>query len=105
MNRFFEIGNMTAATPDSITVGTTTTVVSAANPIRMFEIITNISDTAIYIAFGSAALASKGILLNPGDSLAYGLYTSIPWNGSVNAICASANKVLARQTVNKTAGM
>ena len=102
MNRFYDLANLGGVAPTSVAVGVSTTAVSIANPRRVFEIITNISDTTIYVAFGNAAIASKGIQLLPGQSFIYGLYTECPWTGTVNAICASTNKTLAIQTINKT---
>lgn len=73
----------------SVTVGSTSTAVVAANANRVKITIINDSDEAIYLAYGKAAVSNKGIRLNANG----GNITEETWTGAINAICASGSKV------------
>jgi len=83
----------TSATSSGVTVGATTTVVLTATSGRLFAVLVNDSDEAMYISIGTPAVMNKGIRLNAtggtlrisGDELT---------SGAINAICASGSKVL-----------
>lgn len=83
----------TTATNTSVTVGTSSTAVLAANTDRKILILVNASDEAIYISLSSTAVQGDGIYLSPsGGALTLdlqGMYT-----GAVSAICASGSKEL-----------
>ena len=74
------------------TIGLASTQVLATQAARIHSLIINDSDTDIYLALGEAAVLNKGPKLLPGGVFEiswYNLYT-----GAINAICATANKVL-----------
>lgn len=48
-----------------VDVGTTSTLILAANPYRKYAAIINDSDTVIYLGIGTAAVLNAGIRLNP----------------------------------------
>ena len=77
----------TANTSGSITVGTASTQVLAANSSRVAAIIVNDSDQNIYLTYGTPAVTSSGILLNPnGGNIVEDIYT-----GVITAIAPSGN--------------
>lgn len=79
-----------AKSSGSVTVGSSSTTVLAANSRRHEAIIVNDSDEAIYIKYGEDASLNSGIRLNAsGGSIVEETYTGI-----ITAICASGNKVL-----------
>lgn len=70
------------------------TEIFAANANRSYALIQNDSDTAMYIAFGTAAVASTGIRLNANGgsyemSKAFNNLTGL----AINGICSGAAKV------------
>jgi len=86
-------------TPDSVTVGATTTVVLTAAQVEDLEeiILVNDSDETIYVAYGASAVMNKGIRLNANGGSVSWAYPRIP-QVAINAICASGSKVLTLQT-------
>jgi hypothetical protein len=76
-----------------VTVAATSTTVLPARVKRHYAAIVNDSNEEIYLARGTAAVANKGIRLNAlGGS--YEIDQANPFDGEVNAICASGSKVL-----------
>lgn len=79
-----------ATTPQEVTVGTSSTLITATSSSRQYLGIVNDGDTAVYINFGNAAQLGKGIRLNAnggsyevnGENLfmgaVYGIATSTP---------------------------
>jgi len=51
----------------SVTVGSASTLISAKNAGRKYLLIQNISDEAVYIKFGEAAVADEGIQIPAVD--------------------------------------
>ena len=74
--------------------------VLAANAARTRVILTNNSDTVMYVAIGATAVASQGITLAATN----GVIILTPSGGcklAINVICASASKALSYQTLSK----
>lgn len=79
----------------SVTVGNTSTLVLPANPNRIYAMLTNDSDEAIYLAFGTAAVLNKTCRLNPnGGVQEYSPAMANLFTGPVYAICATGGKNL-----------
>lgn len=74
-------------------VGTSSTLVLAANSSRRFLFLVNDSDENIYVSLGAAAVANEGILLTAGGG-ALTLDIASMWQGAIYAICASGGKNL-----------
>lgn len=89
-------------TPVGITVTAASTQILAANANRKVAIITNDSDTTIYLAIGVAAQANKGIRLNAnGGTIVISRTGDIYSTEAVNGILAVAgNKVATAQELN-----
>jgi len=88
---------------DSLTVSTASVIVSSVRPEnnqRKMILVRNISTNAadiISISLGeNAAIANKGIVLNPNESF-YDVSDNgyVAHQGMINAICATANGVLS----------
>ena len=83
-------------TDRSVSVGTSSAQVMAANGSRNYLFIQNISDTAIWINFGTAAVTdSPSIKINPND-----IYSPIPCvtTDALNAISTlSGKKLVAKE--------
>ncbi len=56
----------TYAAPTAVSVGTATTVILAANDLRLCAIIVNDAADDVYIGIGAAAVVGSGIRLNSG---------------------------------------
>lgn len=86
------------ATHTAVTVGSTTTAIIAANVNRRYLMLQNISDEAVYIKLGVAAVASEGIRLNTvgvlGDTFVLCNENGNLYKGAINGICASGSKVV-----------
>ena len=87
---------ITTPTHTAVNVTTTTGAVLAANASRLYALLVNDSDVAIYIKLGAAAVANQGIRLNADggwyemSAMLGNLYT-----GAINGIHAgTGNKVL-----------
>ena len=86
--------DFSSATSSSVTVGSTTTVLLAANEARKYAVIVNDSDEAMYISLGADAVANNGIRLNAsGGTLE--IAGDEPFRGAINGICASGSKNIA----------
>jgi len=78
------------ATNTSVSIGTSTTVISAANTNRKVLAITNDSDETIYVSLAATAVLNTGNRLN-----AYGGVATVKgYYGAVSGICASGGKVV-----------
>jgi hypothetical protein len=75
---------------DLETIGTESTGVLPAYD-RGGAVITNVSDSDIWLNFGSAAVLGQGIKLVAGAVLVL----DETWTGSINAICESGDKDLS----------
>ena len=63
-------------------------------------ILTNDSDEAIYLGFGTAAVMNTGVRLNASGG-ALVLDNALMTTQAINAICASGSKVLTYTTFNQ----
>ncbi len=77
-------------THTTVTVGAVSTAALAANASRVYLLLINDGDEAIYVALGGAAALNAGIRLNASG----GSYETTTWRGAVWAICTSGNKKL-----------
>jgi hypothetical protein len=75
------------ATNTSVTVGSSSTKVLDANSGRLLAILTNDSDTTIYLSLGVTAVLNKGIVLNPNGG-SYEINQSNLYVGQVSAIAS-----------------
>lgn len=67
-HQYLDIGNLggpTTLSKFTANATTSSTIIVAANPKREYLILINESDTPVYLAFGEAAIASRGIYLGP----------------------------------------
>ena len=80
---------VSSATSSSVTVGTASTSVVAANADRQELIIVNASDTDIFLKLGTGAALNSGIYLKVGGAFVTSKYT-----GEVTAISSAADKIL-----------
>lgn len=80
--------------PTSVSVGASSTVVLASNAVRKGAVITNDSDTVIYLGIGSAAVLNSGIRLNSGGGV-YEINLMNLSTQAINAISLVASKTLA----------
>lgn len=89
-------------TPVGVTVTAASTLILAANANRKAAVITNDSDTTIYVAIGVAAQANKGIRLNAnGGVLVISRTGDIYSTEAVYGILAAAgNKIATAQELN-----
>ena len=80
----------------AVNVTTTTGAVLASNANRLYALLVNDSDTAIYIKLGAAAVANQGIRLNAlGGNYEMSAMLGNLYTGAINGIHAgSGNKVL-----------
>jgi len=87
---------LTYSVPANVSVGSSTTVILAANAARKYLAIVNDSDEAIYLAFGAAAVMNRGIRLNANG----GCFEAIGANltqQAINGICATGTKNITVQ--------
>jgi hypothetical protein len=77
----------------AVVVGTTSTLVIAANPNRKFLILVNDSDESIYVTLGSPAVLQEGIMVGSFGG-ALNIDTAMLYRGEVTAICESGGKRL-----------
>lgn len=89
-------------TPVGVTVTAVSTLILAANANRKAAVITNDSDTTIYLAIGVAAQANRGIRLNAnGGALVISRTGDIYSTEAVYGILAAAgNKIATAQELN-----
>jgi len=82
---------------DSVTVGSSTTVVSSAKEERQYVVLCNDSNETMYLAINASAVLNKGIRLDPGEKFIIekvAIDTKANCNEVINAICTSGSKVL-----------
>ena len=93
----FHSGTVTAAAPANASVGTSSSEVVAENLKRVGMVLTNVSDSTIYLGMsGNAAVLKKGIALVEAG----GVWTMDEYNytkEAVNAIADTAGSFLAIQ--------
>lgn len=86
----------------NVSVGSSTTVLAAANPNRKWLLIQNRSDEAVDIKIGASAVSGEGIKLaadgNPGSAFEMSFGIGNMNNEIINGICASGSKTV---TVNE----
>jgi hypothetical protein len=88
-------GGYSTPTHTAPSVAATTTEVLAANSSRLYGLLVNDSDEAIYIKIGTSAVMNEGIRLNPiGGSYEMSREIGNLNTAVINAICASGSKVL-----------
>lgn len=80
----------------AVSVGSASTLALAENQARIAAIFTNMSNEAIDLAFGGAAVSGSGIRLAPAGSAdsRYEINAMNLFTGAVYAICASGSKNL-----------
>lgn len=77
------------------TIGNTTTAALAANASRIYALLINDSDEAIYLKLGAAAVLNAGIRLNAnGGSYEMSEKLGNLYVGAINGICTSGSKKL-----------
>lgn len=71
----------------SESVGIASAIIVPANHLRTLLIITNDSDTDIYLSEGDTAVVGSGVLIKPGGSYTtqHG-HRSLPFQGAISAI-------------------
>ena len=85
----------TTPTHTAVTVGVATGVALAANASRLYALLVNDSDTAIYIKLGAAAVLNAGIRINAnGGSYEMSKDLGNLYTGAINAIASAASKNL-----------
>jgi hypothetical protein len=82
---------LNANAPGVVTIGTSTTVLLAANASRTGLAITNISSNTIYLGFGVSAVLGSGIALLPGGVFTMDEYSF--YRGAINAISAVSSQL------------
>jgi hypothetical protein len=70
--------------PTAVFVGTASTLILSANPIRTGMTITNFSYETVFLAFGNPAVLNNGVPLGPGGSLTTDVLDNI--TEAINAI-------------------
>lgn len=76
------------ATPSKQAIASTSTLVLAANAGRTGLILTNDSDTVLYLGFGGAAVINKGFRMNASGG-AYEMNETNLYTGAIYAITAA----------------
>ena len=88
-------GQYTTPTHTAPTIGTTTTLVLAANANRLYALLVNVSDEAIYLGLGTDAIQGEGLpLLTKGSHYEMSGKFDNLYIGVINGICASGGKKL-----------
>jgi hypothetical protein len=75
-----------------VSVGASSTAILAANADRVYAVIVNDSDEAVYLALGEAAVMNAGVRLNANGLGTFELNATNPFVGVINGICASGSK-------------
>ena len=78
---------------DSQPVDNASSVILAANPYRGDCDLTNVGTEMAYLARGEAAVLLSGIPLTPNGT--YHIGTNNMWYGTIEAICANGNAIIA----------
>jgi hypothetical protein len=76
-----------------VVVGSSSTLVLAANLSRRFLFLVNDSDEDIYVSLGSTAVMNEGVKLTAGGG-ALTLDSTSMYRGAIHAICLSGGKNL-----------
>lgn len=76
-----------AKAPVTVSVTTTSTEICAANAVRAWAVITNLSAGDVFIAFGRTAILSRGCRLGQNESLK--IDASFHTEQTINGIVAS----------------
>ena len=82
--------DVSTATGTSVTVGSSSTTVLAANTDRVTAIIVNDSNETIYLKYGNVATMNSGIRINSDG----GSVTETSYTGIITGICSSGGKVV-----------
>lgn len=92
-------GDVTTCTANSVTVGSSSTTLLAANANRKYACFSNTSDELVYIQLGGTAVQGKGIMLGiEGEANdRYEITIDKLYKGIVTAICSSGSKVVATE--------
>ncbi len=92
---FGSVPNICSPVHTVVTAANATTRVVDANENRVYLLLVNDSDEAIYIKFGAAAALNEGIRLNAsGGSFEMSPANANLYTGFINAISTSGNKKL-----------
>lgn len=75
-------------TNTSVTVGSSTTEIAAANLKRIELVLVNDSSETIYLGIGASAVMNKGVRLNANG----GSYVERNSTAAINGICSSGSK-------------
>ena len=78
----------------AVAVGVGPTTIVAANAERRYLIITNDSDSAVYLSFGGAAVLNQGIRINASGGWYEMLEGLNLYTGIVTGIAAAAGKIV-----------
>ena len=78
-------------TNDSVTIGTSTTEILAANANRLYALVVNNSSSSVYLALGVNAVLNKGIRINANGG-SYEIKTDNLFIGAINGISAAGSK-------------
>lgn len=91
------LNNQPGRTPThtAVSVGSSSTSVLASNAYRVYALLVNDSDEAIYVKLGAAAVLNQGVRINPGGgSLEISSKLGNLYTGAINGICTSGSKAL-----------
>ncbi|MFE4569950.1 hypothetical protein [Paenibacillus chitinolyticus] len=89
------MSNYSVSKHTAITVGSSSTAVNTGNSTRRYLLLVNDSDEVIYLNFGGTAALNTGVRINPnGGSFEMTSVMGNVFQGAINAISASGNKVL-----------
>lgn len=81
-------------TPTKVAVGTSSTLVLAANPHRKYAAFVNDSNQPIYLSLGAAAVMNQGIRLGSDGRRPYQINDSNLFHGAIYAIAQGGAKNL-----------
>ena len=81
------------ATSGAVACGAASVVARRANRNRKGLLLTNDSDTVIYLTFGGLAVANSGLRLNAGGGV-FEINATNLYKGIISAISAGADKAL-----------
>lgn len=89
----YSLENPSSWTPTTVTVGATSTLISAANNSRIFILIVNTSSEVIYINIGAAATTAS-IPIYPQGVLQLSLADKTNTVDAIYGICSSGGKTV-----------
>lgn len=81
---------LSSATNESVTVGTSTTAILAANGQRHYAAIINSGSYPVYLGIGAEAVANKGIYLAPSGG-SYEINEQNLFIGAINGIAVGGD--------------